>query len=155
MLAFCDCIALEGKNLSNAYRDAYDAESMSPAAIHTEASLLASNPAITKRIEMLRERKVRSLVCSSISDADLVLQKLREWIDTPTDSNRIRAAELLGKAAGIFQPSEIVVVDRSPEEIQEELRQRLESALTVELLPAEDDEPEEMHRDDDADQSVH
>ena len=38
MLAFCDCIALEGKNLSNAYRDAYDAESMSPAAIHTEAS---------------------------------------------------------------------------------------------------------------------
>ena len=155
MLAFCDCIALEGKNLSNAYRDAYDAESMSPAAIHTEASLLASNPAITKRIEMLRERKVRSLVCSSISDADLVLQKLREWIDTPTDSNRIRAAELLGKAAGIFQPSEIVVVDRSPEEIQEELRQRLESALTVELLPAEDDEPDEMHRDDDADQSVH
>ena len=155
MLAFCDCIALEGKNLSNAYRDAYDAESMSPAAIHTEASLLASNPAITKRIEMLRERKVRSLVCSSISDADLVLQKLREWIDTPTDSNRIRAAELLGKAAGIFQPSEIVVVDRSPEEIQEELRQRLESALTVELLPAEDDEPEEMHRDDDVDQSVH
>ena len=155
MLAFCDCIALEGKNLSNAYRDAYDAESMSPAAIHTEASLLASNPAITKRIEMLRERKVRSLVCSSISDADLVLQKLREWIDTPTDSNRIRAAELLGKAAGIFQPSEIVEVDRSPEEIQEELRQRLESALTVELLPAEDDEPEEMHRDDDADQSVH
>ena len=155
MLAFCDCIALEGKNLSNAYRDAYDAESMSPAAIHTEASLLASNPAITKRIETLRERKVRSLVCSSISDADLVLQKLREWIDTPTDSNRIRAAELLGKAAGIFQPSEIVVVDRSPEEIQEELRQRLESALTVELLPVEDDEPEEMHRDDDVDQSVH
>ena len=155
MLAFCDCIALEGKNLSNAYRDAYDAESMSPAAIHTEASLLASNPAITKRIEMLRERKVRSLVCSSISDADLVLQKLREWIDTPTDSNRIRAAELLGKAAGIFQPSEIVVVDRSPEEIQEELRQRLESALTVELLPVEDDEPEEIHRDDDVDQSVH
>ena len=47
------------------------------------------------------------------------------------------------------------MVDRSPEEIQEELRQRLESALTVELLPAEDDEPEEMHRDDDVDQSVH
>lgn len=155
MLAFCDCIALEGKNLSQSYRDAYSAEKMSAAAIHTEASLLASNPAITKRIETLRERKVRSLVCSSVSDADLVLQKLREWIDTPTDSNRIRAAELLGKAAGIFQPSEIVVVDRSPEEIQEELRQRLESALTVELLPVEDDESEEMHRDDDADQSVH
>jgi phage terminase small subunit len=77
MLAFCDCIALEGKNLSDAYRQSYDAENMSDAAIHTEASLLASNPAITKRIEMLRERKVRSLVCSSISDADLVLQKLR------------------------------------------------------------------------------
>ena len=101
MLAFCDCIALEGKNLSQSYRDAYSAENMSAAAVHTEASLLASNPAITKRIETLRERKVRSLVCSSVSDADLVLQKLREWIETPTDSNRIRAAELLGRGRSI------------------------------------------------------
>tara|TARA_R100001132_G_C3269077_1_gene91382 strand:- start:1200 stop:1706 length:507 start_codon:yes stop_codon:yes gene_type:complete len=141
MLAFCDCIALEGKNLSQSYRDAYSAENMSAAAIHTEASLLASNPAITKRIETLRERKVRSLVCSSVSDADLVLQKLREWVDTatPVDSNRIRAAELLGKSANLFAGSEVVIVDRSPEEIAEELRQRLESALSAEL--SADDEP--------------
>jgi hypothetical protein len=136
MQAFCDCVALEGMNLSAAYRDAYDAENMSAAAVNTEASLLASNPAITKRIETLRERKVRSLVCSSVSDADLVLQKLRDWIDTatPVDSNRIRAAELLGKSANLFAGSEVVIVDRSPEEIAEELRQRLESALSAELL---------------------
>ena len=131
MLAFCDCVALEGMNLSDAYRDAYDAEKMSAAAVNTEASLLASNPAITKRIETLRERKVRSLVCSSVSDADLVLGKLREWIECPADSNRIRAAELLGKAAGLFKISEVqIVVDRSPDEIAEELRQRLEVALS-------------------------
>jgi hypothetical protein len=141
MLAFCDCVALEGMNLSAAYRDAYDAEKMSAAAVNTEASLLASNPAITKRIETLRERKVRSLVCSSVSDADLVLQKLRDWVDTatPVDSNRIRAAELLGKSANLFAGSEVVIVDRSPEEIAEELRQRLESALSAEL--SADDEP--------------
>ena len=139
MLAFCDCVALEGMNLSAAYRDAYSAENMSAAAIHTEASLLASNPAITKRIETQRERKVRSLVCSSVSDADLVLGKLREWIECPADSNRIRAAELLGKAAGIFQSADLqIVVDRSPEEIHEELRQRLEQALAAKLP---DDEP--------------
>jgi beta-phosphoglucomutase-like phosphatase (HAD superfamily) len=153
MLAFCDCIALEGKNLSQSYRDAYSAEKMSAAAIHTEASLLASNPAITKRIETLRERKVRSLVCSSVSDAEFVLTKLREWVECPADSNRIRAAELLGKACGIFQPSEIVVVDRSPQEIEEELRQRLDQALSAESLTdvsqLEDDSP-----DDDADVAV-
>ena len=150
MLAFCDCIALEGKNLSQSYRDAYSAEKMSAAAIHTEASLLASNPAITKRIETLRERKVRSLVCSSVSDAEFVLTKLREWVECPADSNRIRAAELLGKAAGIFQNDTIQIVDRSPEDIEEELRQRLDQALSAESLTdvsqLEDDSP-----DDDAD----
>lgn len=140
MLAFADCVALEGLSLSESYRRSYDAENMSAAAVHTEASLLASNPAITKRIETQRERKVRSLVCSSVSDADLVLGKLREWIECPADSNRIRAAELLGKAAGLFKPSEVqLVVDRSPDEIAEELRQRLESALdlSTELLDDE------------------
>ena len=149
MLAFCDCIALEGMNLSNAYRSAYSAENMSAAAVNTEASLLASNPAITKRIEMLRERKVRSLVCSQVTDAELVLGKLREWIECPADSNRIRAAELLGKAAGLFKISEVqIVVDRSPEEIAEELRQRLESALSAELITDDDDDDEPTSTDD-------
>ena len=150
MLAFCDCVALEGMNLSAAYRDSYSAENMSAAAVNTEASLLASNPAITKRIETLRERKVRSLVCSSVSDADLVLQKLREWIDTatPVDSNRIRAAELLGKSANLFAGSEVIIVDRSPEEIAEELRQRLESALSAEPIADDDDDDEPTSADD-------
>ena len=150
MQAFCDCVALEGMNLSAAYRSAYNAENMSMAAVNTEASLLASNPAITKRIETLRERKVRSLVCSSVTDAELVLGKLREWIDTatPVDSNRIRAAELLGKSANLFAGNEVIIVDRSPEEIAEELRQRLESALSAELITDDDDDDEPTSADD-------
>tara|TARA_R110000751_G_scaffold127149_2_gene229135 strand:+ start:1367 stop:1909 length:543 start_codon:yes stop_codon:yes gene_type:complete len=150
MQAFCDCVALEGMNLSAAYRSAYNAENMSMAAVNTEASLLASNPAITKRIETLRERKVRSLVCSSVTDAELVLGKLRDWIDTatPVDSNRIRAAELLGKSANLFAGNEVIIVDRSPEEIAEELRQRLESALSAEPIADDDDDDELTSADD-------
>ena len=50
MLAFADCVALEGLSLSESYRRSYDAENMSAAAVHTEASLLASNPAMTRTI---------------------------------------------------------------------------------------------------------
>ena len=150
MLAFCDCVALEGMNLSAAYRSAYNAENMSMAAVNTEASLLGSNPAITKRIETLRARRERALVGSSISDASLVRQKLREWIEVPVDTSRLKAAELLGRASGVFiDRLETSTVDRTPDEIADELAQRLEDALDkanaspAKLLTTNDDDPVE------------
>ena len=133
---FCQKIVMEGLSLSESLRQSYDTENMQDASIHVMASELMADPKIVRRCEALRERRERSLCVQNISDAERVKAKLREWIDTatPVDSNRIRAAELLGKSANLFAGSEVVIVDRSPEEIAEELRQRLESALSAELL---------------------
>ena len=137
---FCQKIVMEGLSLSESLRQSYDTEKMQDASIHVMASELMADPKIVRRCEALRERKERSLLVRNISDAERVKAKLREWIDTatPVDSNRIRAAELLGKASGIFVGNEVVIVDRSPEEIAEELSQRLEQALAAKLP---DDEP--------------
>jgi len=64
----------------------------------------------------------------SLTDRDRVLAKLRTWIDSadPTDSNRLRAAELLGKSVGMFKDvTETVVQDRDADQIALALEQRL------------------------------
>ena len=160
--AYCDAIALEGLSQSDAYRSAYDAEKMSDAAIWTEASLLSADPRVAQRVAMLRERRERSLVCSSINDADLVRSKLRAFIETaqPQDSAKIKATELLGRASGVFLDRiETSSVDRTPEEISAELTDRLAAAIqSVDVSPAEllddDDEQSGEHQSDD-DQALH
>ena len=44
------------------------------------------------------------MVASAVTDRERVLSKLRGWMDSaePTDSVKIRAAELLGKSANLF-----------------------------------------------------
>jgi hypothetical protein len=63
-----------------------------------------------------------------------VLEKLRSWIDNaePTDSNKLRAAELLGKSVGMFREvTETVSIDRDAESIASELERRLGSLFTA------------------------
>ena len=163
MLAFCNNVALEGKSLAQSYRDAYDAESMSDAAIHVAASRLMSQAKISLRCETLRARRERALVGSSISDASLVRQKLREWIEVPVDTSRLKAAELLGRASGVFiDRLETSTVDRSPDDIADELAQRLEDALDkanaspAKLLTPNDDAPvEDVESQPDDDHPLH
>ena len=161
--AYCDAIALEGLSQSDAYRSAYNAEKMSDAAIWTEASLLSADPRVAQRVAMLRERRERSLVCSSINDADLVRSKLRAFIETaqPQDSAKIKATELLGRASGVFLDRiETSSVDRTPAEISAELADRLAAAIEsvdvsppAELLSSDDEEQVEHQTDDD--QALH
>ena len=132
---FARCVAVggddgEGMNLSDAYREAYNAERMSLAAINTESSLLAQDPAITQRIETLRHHKDRAEASSLLADKQRVLNTLRTFLDTavPSDMAKIRSAELLGKACGLFK---------------DQLRRRLEDLIgagRTESGPSPDDE---------------
>jgi len=148
---FARCVAVggddgEGMNLSDAYREAYNAERMSPAAINTESSLLAQDPAITQRIETLRRHKDRTEATSLLADKQRVLNTLRTFLDTavPSDMAKIRSAELLGKACGLFKDQQLeVTIERSTDEVASELRRRLEDLLgagRTESGPGPDDE---------------
>ena len=144
--AFARCMA-DGMTQSAAYREAYDADKMSGAVIRNEASKLMAHPDITVTVERLIAVKERALLASGLSDRDKVLQKLRTWIESaePTDSNKLRAAELLGKSVGMFKEvTETVSIDRDSDSVAMELERRLESLLgTSQEQETEQDKPTE------------
>ena len=125
---FCRAVA-SGCTMSDAYREAYSTSRMKPATIHREATRLVSNPMITTRIEVLNRAKERALVASVVSDRERVLTKLRALLDnpdgTPAEQVMLRAADLLGKSAGLYKDVVETVVHRTPDEISRDLNEYL------------------------------
>jgi hypothetical protein len=119
---FCR-VVVSGCTMSDAYREAYSASKMKPATIHREATKLVSNPLITTRIEGLNRTKDRAVVASAVSDKELVLTELRWFVkEADTDSNKIRATEILGRTIpGLFKGEEPAAPERTAAEIETEL----------------------------------
>jgi phage terminase small subunit len=131
--AFADYVAA-GKNLSDSYRAAYDAERMKPASIHQNACRLAGHVNVTARIEQQQAVKDRALIACSVSDRELVLRTLRDTVHDTEEAtvNRLRATELLGRTVGIFKSDqEQPDKHRTPAEIQAELQEILGKVLVL------------------------
>lgn len=125
--AFCHGI-IEGKSLSDAYRAAYVTENMAPATIHTQACVMFNDPVIANRIRMIMDEMAEKRRMLASSDIELALATLRELsVAADTDASRIRAAEILAKAAGAFTETVEIkdTTDRSEMELEEAIRQRL------------------------------
>ena len=130
-----------GMTLSDAYREAYDCEKMSGAAIRNEASKLAANPDITVMVSRLRDNNERSAQASQVNDKQKVLDLLRKLMDEaePNDTNRLRAAQLLGQTIGLFKDViETSSSDRDSTEVASEIERRL-AALQAPAKPTIDD----------------
>ncbi len=117
----------EGGSQSNAYRKAYDTSQMAPKTIWEEASRLRRHPKVAARIEELEAEKEARRRMQALSREDRVLQELEKiaFGDAPA-SGRLKALELLGKHVGLFKPKEVPVVERSVEDISNQLKRRLE-----------------------------
>ena len=125
--AFAVLVA-SGKNQSEAYRLAYDAEKMLPASVWTEASLLLSNPKVASRLMVLNQEKENQRRMMAVSRAERVLQRLETLADSATtESVKVRANELLGKTAGLFTDQVEITTDtdRSVDQIQAAITDRL------------------------------
>ena len=120
----------EGGSQSNAYRKAYDTSQMAPKTIWEEASRLRRHPKVAARIIELEAEKEARLRMQALSRKDKVLQELEKiaFGDGPA-SGRLKALELLGKHVGLFKPKEVPVVERSTEDISNQLQRRLEDLL--------------------------
>ena len=120
----------EGGSQSNAYRKAYDTSQMAPKTIWEEASRLRRHPKVAARIEELEAEKEARRRMRALSREDRVLQELEKiaFGDGPA-SGRLKALELLGKHVGLFKPKEVPVVERSVEDISNQLQRRLEDLL--------------------------
>jgi len=127
-LHFCRCVA-SGMTQADAYREAYEpSDSTTAASIHTLASRLMGQVEIRSRVDTLIAARERAVAASALSDREKVLSKLRGWMDSaePTDSTKLRAAELLGKAAGLFTTEvNVTTKERDASEVAAELEQRL------------------------------
>ena len=120
----------EGGSQSNAYRKAYDTSQMAPKTIWEEASRLRRHPKVAARIEELEAEKEARRRMQALSREDRVLQELEKiaFGDGPA-SGRLKALELLGKHVGLFKPKEVPVVERSVEDISNQLQRCLEDLL--------------------------
>ena len=120
----------EGGSQSNAYRKAYDTSQMAPKTIWEEASRLRRHPKVAARFEELEAEKEARRRMQALSREDRVLQELEKiaFGDGPA-SGRLKALELLGKHVGLFKPNEVPVVERSVEDISNQLQRCLEDLL--------------------------
>lgn len=103
-LHFARCIA-SGMSQSDAYREAYTVRpSTTAASVHTCASRIAGDVEVASRVRHLIGMRERAVAASAVTDRERVLSKLRSWMDEaePSDSVKVRAAELLGKSANLF-----------------------------------------------------
>tara|TARA_R110000796_G_scaffold80271_2_gene177715 strand:+ start:372 stop:701 length:330 start_codon:yes stop_codon:yes gene_type:complete len=108
---------------------------------------------VTARVNQLKGRIEAQKLAQGISDRQRVLERLRQMIDTaePTDSNKLRALELLGRSAGVFV-DRVETTDagsRDSESVSAEIERRLGSLLSA---SQEQVEPEPLSS---PDESVH
>ena len=96
---------VSGMNLSDAYRDAYDSDSMTNATIQREACRLMTNPNVSTCVEALAAERKRKGEAVTVSDRDMLVRLLRSWStgEESATNSQLRAAELLGKACGLYR----------------------------------------------------
>lgn len=121
---------LEGKNQSDAYRQAYDAENMSDKAIHNSAWKMFKNDEICRRIEKGRGAQEQVALHSAASyRADLTKTLHHILLNGTTEANQIRAGEVLGKlehvSAFLDRSTDIPADALAEEEVIEQLEDRL------------------------------
>ena len=138
---FARCVA-QGMTQADAYREAYDPKQGTTAAsIHTLASRLMGQVEIRSRVDALIRARERAVVASALTDRDKVLSRLRAWLEgtEEADSNRLRAAELLGKASGLFTTDiNVTTKERDSSAVAAEIESRL-GALIGSTADALDD----------------
>ena len=128
-LHFARCVA-NGMPQAKAYREAYDCK---PDALketqQQAASRLMANPMVRARVDYLIRQKEAGLAASAASDRERVLTKLRHMLDNaePSDGNKLRAAELLGKSVGLFKDVVETQQSTSADDLIGELEAMIES----------------------------
>ena len=148
-LHFARCIA-GGMTQSDGYREAYTVrDSTTQESVHSSASRLMSDVKVSARVRHLIGLREQAVVASAVTDRERVLSKLRGWMDDaePTDSVRLRAAELLGKSANLFATEVTVADQRNSTNVAEEIEAMLLAANVAATDPSDDDDdqPEHLH----------
>lgn len=137
----------EGMSLSDAYRQSYDvAPSTKSNTVNSLSSRLYQKVQIRGMIDSLLAAKRRGAVASALSRRDKAIRYYEQVMDgaIETDQLSLRAAELLGRASGLFS-TDISVTDKrekSGTELAAEIEALLLTSQEVDESASDDDVPE-------------
>ena len=101
------------------------------------------DPKVSARVDALIALKERAIQRKAVSDRELVVGKLRRWVEDGVDPTtgeeptnaQLTAAQLLGRTVALFSDKQVVEkVERSPDEIAAEIEKRLSSAADEQPL---------------------
>lgn len=113
---------IEGKTAKQAYRDAYP-NALGEASVSTAAYKLNRDPRIQKLVQDAWDETQDALADDMAATKRYVMRQLVGWSKTAeAETTRVKAIELLGKAAGLF--SGVHVSERKPltaEQLKREL----------------------------------
>lgn len=125
--AFAGFVA-EGNNYTKSYRLAYNAKNMSVNAVNIEGHKLMKNERVKQQVDLLKANNKTATKAHEHTQQAWILERLKEEaLDLDNNaSTRVRALELLGKGAGLFDSTQTVVVEnRTPSQIEAELTEKL------------------------------
>jgi hypothetical protein len=131
--------AVSGLSLAEAYRQAYDAENMTAKAVQVEASRLAARPDVALAMDAIAGEKQAKMQVLTVSDRDMLIRNLRAWTkgDEAPTAGQLRAAELLGKACGLYRDVVETRTDRPAADVLADIEARL-NALGAEPVKRAD-----------------
>ncbi len=124
---------VNGMSIADSYRNSYDAENMKPASVQRRAAELMVDGKVRACMEALAAEKRRLSEVSTVSDRDNLIRLLRSWSngEVPATQTQLRAAELLGKACGLYRDVIEDNRERPAALVAADLERRLSSLLAA------------------------
>jgi hypothetical protein len=122
---------IAGMSIADSYRNSYDASDMQPATVQRRAAELMVNGKVKACMDALAAVRRRQSEATTVSDRDMLVTLLRKWSkgDESATSSQLRAAELLGKACGLYRDVVEDHRERPASLVAAELEARLASLL--------------------------
>jgi hypothetical protein len=133
-LTFANLLAT-GTTLIHAYRQAFDCSDLGVSEIIKLSTELAGRPDIAAHVEKTIQIHDQEALTDPVFIRNFVTYRLKREAETAKmDGARIRALELLGKLdfVGMFKDrvENTVKIERTPENIEHEIRQRLRKLMS-------------------------
>lgn len=137
---------VNGMSIADSYRNSYDAANMKPASVQRRAAELMVDGRVRACMQALAERRRRISEVTTTSDRDMLVTLLRQWSrgEAPATHSQLRAAELLGKACGLYRDVVEDHRERPSQLVAAELEARLAALLPQQQVPS-DTQPERVN----------
>ena len=91
---FSKLVAVDGLNISDAYREAYDTKTNKQNSLYNQASMLASNPKVAQRIMELKRSIEDKLASEIVWDRNRIVSELAVNVELAREHKQMAASNV-------------------------------------------------------------